>query len=157
AQNFNRDEHYAHGEKYERALEFVEVVRGLWDSWDDDAFVRDRESALYFDPDKLHTLNHRGQHFSVRGPLNMARPPQGYPVFAMASGSETGLDVAARVAEILFSPLQTLPQAQEFYRKLKSRAVHHGRAPSQIKLMPGLSPIVGRTEAEAKEKQTYLQ
>jgi FMN-dependent oxidoreductase (nitrilotriacetate monooxygenase family) len=156
APNFGREAHFAHGERYERAAEFVEVVRGLWDSYDDDAFLRDRASAVYFDPGKLHTLNHRGENFSVRGPLNMARPPQGYPVFALASGSETGKDLAGRIAEVVFSPLHTLDQARSLYAELKGRAERYGRRPDQIKLMPGLNPIVGRTEAEAWEKKAFL-
>ena len=156
AHNYGREAHYGHVERYARADEFVDVVCGLLDSWDDDAFPRDRTTAEYFDPAKLHELNHTGPHFTVRGPLNMARPPQGYPVFAQASASVTGLDMAARRAEIVFSPLHTLGAAQAFYRDLKARAAGYGRAPESIKLMPGLNPIVGRTIAEAKEKQAYL-
>jgi len=156
ALNYGRDTHYGHAERYARADEFVDVVRGLLDSWDDDAFSRDRASAEYFDPAKLHVLNHKGPHFSVRGPLNMARPPQGYPVLAQASASGIGLDMAARFAEVVFSPLQTLETAQALYRDLKARAVGYGRAADGIKLMPGLNPIIGRTEAEAKDKQAYL-
>ncbi len=156
ALNYGRDAHYGHAERYARADEFVEVVRGLLDSWDDDAFPRDRTTAEYFDPAKLHALNHAGPHFVVRGPLNMARPPQGHPVFAQASASATGLDMAARIAEIVFSPLHTLEAAQAFYRDLKARAARYGRTAESIKLLPGLNPIVGRTAAEAREKQAHL-
>ena len=156
ALNYGREAHYGHGERYARAAEFVAVVRGLLDSWEDDAFSRDRATAEYFDPAKLHRLNHAGPHFSVRGPLNMARPPQGHPVLAQASASEAGLEMAARTAEIVFSPLHTLEAAQAFYRDLKSRAAAHGRGPDSIKVMPGLNPILGRTMAEAREKQAYL-
>jgi FMN-dependent oxidoreductase (nitrilotriacetate monooxygenase family) len=156
AWNFGRDEHFVHADRYQRAMEFVDVARGLWDSWDDDAFPRDRASATYFDPAKLHVLNHRGANFAVRGPLNMARPPQGYPVFALASASETGKDLAGRIAEIVFSPLHTLDAARALYRDLNGRAERFGRSPGQIKLMPGLNPVVGRTEAEAKEKHALL-
>ena len=156
ALNFGRDAHFGHAERYARAVEFVDVVRGLLDSWDDDAFMRDRGTAEYFDPAKLHVLDHRGPHFTVRGPLNMARPPQGHPVLAQASASGTGLDMAAATAEIVFSPLHTLAAAQAFSRDLKARAAAHGRPADAIKVMPGLNPILGRTEAEAREKQAYL-
>ena len=157
AYNFGREEHYEHGARYDRATEFVEVVQGLWDSWDDDAFVRDRQNALYFVPDKLHTLHHKGTHFSVRGPLNVARPPQGHPVLFQAGTSEAGKDLAARIAEGVFSAQYTLPAAQASYQDIKGRMPRFGRSPDHMKIMPGLNPIVGRTEAEAKEKHAYLQ
>ncbi len=157
AYNFGLDAHPEHDDRYERALEFSDVVRGLLDSWDDDAFVRDRASAIYFDPAKLHVLNHRGKYFSVQGPLNAARPPQGYPVFAQAGISETARDMAARQAEIVFTPIHTIGMGQAFYGDLKARAAAYGRAPDHIKLMPGLNPIVGRTETEAEEKHQYLR
>src|SRR5258706_4734617 len=115
AYNFGREAHYEHDARYDRAFEFVEVVQGLWDSWDDDAFVRDRASARYFDPTKLHALNHKGKHFSVRGPLNLARPPQGYPVIAQAGASEAGKEFAAETAEVVFTPLDSLAKSKAFY------------------------------------------
>ena len=157
ALNYGLAEHPGHDYRYERAAEFSEVVKGLLDSYDDDALARDRESAVYFEPEKLHTLDHKGQFFSVRGPLNMARPPQGYPVFAQAGNSPTAIDMMARQAEIVFTPLHTIETAQAFYRDLKTRAAANGRDPDHIKLMPGLNPIVGRSEAEAEEKHAYLQ
>ncbi len=157
AYNFGRDEHYEHGDRYDRASEFVDVVRGLWDSWDDDAFVRDRDTARYFIPEKLHYLRHKGEHFSVRGPLNVSRPPQGHPVLFQAGASGTSRDMAARIAEGMFSQLLTLETAQDFYRDVKGRMAAHGRTPDQMKIMPGLNPIVGRTVAEAEEKHAYLQ
>ncbi len=155
--NFGRDQHIAHAERYERALEFVDVVKGLWDSWDDDAFVRDRATSRYFDPAKLHYLDHRGKHFRVRGPLNCARPPQGHPVLAQAGASETGKNFAAATAEIVFTPAQNLREAQSFYQDLKGRMPKFGRQPDELKIMPGLNPVVGRTEAEARDKHDYLQ
>jgi FMN-dependent oxidoreductase (nitrilotriacetate monooxygenase family) len=155
--NFGRDEHIAHAERYDRAAEFVQVVKRLWDSYDDDAFVRDRASGRYFEPSKLHFLNHKGTHFSVRGPLNVARPPQGSPVLFQASASETGKDLASQIAEVIFTPLHDLEKGQAFYRDLKNRAVQHGRTWSDIVIMPGLNPIVGRTREEAIEKQRYFQ
>jgi alkanesulfonate monooxygenase len=155
--NFGREAHYEHGERYDRALEFTDVVFGLWDSWDDDAFLRDRTTGRYFDPTKLHTLNHKGEHFSVRGPLNVARPPQGRPVIFQAGSSDVGRELAARTAEAVFTPQHSLEGAQEFYRDLKGRMAKYGRSPEHLKVMPGLNPIVGRTEQEAHEKHQYLQ
>jgi alkanesulfonate monooxygenase len=157
AWNFGLPEPLPHDERYARAREFSAVVKGLLDSWDDDAFVRDRERAVYFDPAKLHVLDHRGPHFRVRGPLNTARPPQGYPLFAQAGVSDVAKDMAAQQAEIVFTPLHDLAEGQALYRDLKARAAAYGRAPDHIKLMPGLNPVVGRTEAEAEEKHRYLQ
>jgi len=155
--NFGREAHYEHGERYDRALEFADIVRGLWDSWDDDAFLRDRTTARYFDPAKLHYLHHKGPHFSVRGPLNVARPPQGHPVLFQAGSSEAGRELAAQIAEAVFTPQLNLPAAQDFYRDLKTRMAKYGRPPDHLKIMPGLNPIVGRTAAEAEEKHRYLQ
>lgn len=155
--NFGREAHFEHGERYDRALEFTEVVFGLWDSWDDDAFLRDRTTGRYFDPAKLHTLNHKGEHFSVRGPLNVARPPQGRPVIFQAGSSEVGRELAARTAEAVFTPQHSLEGAQAFYRDLKGRMAKYGRSPDHLVIMPGLNPIVGRTRREAEEKHQYLQ
>jgi alkanesulfonate monooxygenase len=155
--NFGREAHFEHGERYDRALEFTEVVFGLWDSWDDDAFLRDRTTGRYFDPAKLHTLNHKGEHFSVRGPLNVARPPQGRPVIFQAGSSEVGRELAARTAEAVFTPQHSLEGAQAFYRDLKGRMAKYGRSPDHLVIMPGLNPIVGRTRRAAEEKHQYLQ
>lgn len=157
AYNFSRKAHFEHDERYDRAIEFAEVVFGLWDSWDDDAFVRNRAAGRYFDPAKVHVLNHQGKHFSVRGPLNVARPPQGRPVIFQAGSSEVGRELAARIAEGVFTPQHTLAGAQEFYRDLKGRMGKYGRPPDALKIMPGLNPIVGRTAKEAEEKHRLLQ
>lgn len=157
AANFGLEHHPDHSQRYERAEEFVEVVKGLWDSWEDDAFIRDRESAIYFDADKLHILNHTGTHFSVQGPLNVGRPVQGYPVIVQAGASEVGRELAARTAEVIFTANQTLEDAQEFYADVKGRLAKYGRSPDDLKIMPGAFPIVGRTEAEAQEKYEFLQ
>jgi len=141
--NFNRDEHYDIAERYDRAREFVQVVLGLWDSWEDDAFLRDRGTRRYFDPDKLHKLNHKGQFFSVRGPLNLARPPQGYPVIAQAGASEEGKELGAETAEVIFFSQQRVAAAREFYRDVKGRMAKFGRAPHQLKMLAGLNPTVG--------------
>ncbi|HEY5001916.1 MAG TPA: NtaA/DmoA family FMN-dependent monooxygenase, partial [Ktedonobacteraceae bacterium] len=129
AKNFNRDKHMEHALRYERAREFLQVVTGLWDSWDDDAFIRDKETGLYFEPTKLHVLNHKGKHFSVKGPLNVARPPQGYPVIVQAGASEDGQDFAAQTAEVIFTAQQTLEEAQAFYAGIKGRLAKYGRSP----------------------------
>jgi alkanesulfonate monooxygenase len=157
AHNFNREKHMEHALRYERAREFLQVVKGLWDSWDDDAFIQDKASGLYVDPDKIHTLNHRGKHFAVRGPLNVGRPPQGYPVIVQAGASEDGQDFAASTAEVIFTAQQTLKEAQAFYRGIKGRLAQYGRTPEQLKIMPGVFPVIGQTEAEAKDKYDQLQ
>ncbi|QQB33555.1 LLM class flavin-dependent oxidoreductase [Achromobacter deleyi] len=157
AQNFNLDEHVEHARRYARAAEFHDVVLGLWDSWEDDAFLRDKPSGQYFDPAKLHPLRHRGEHFSVRGPLNVSRSPQGRPVVVQAGASPAGRDLAARTAEVIFVAHQTFDEAQAFYRDIKGRAVEYGRDPDDIKIMPGIFPVIGRTQAEAEEKFARLQ
>ena len=157
AHNFGRDSHFSHGDRYARAAEFAEVVRGLWDSWEDDAFPRDQREGIYCDPDKLHVLNHKGVHFRVRGPLNVARPPQGHPVIAQAGASPPGRDLAARTADLIYSMQWSLEAGQEFYADMKARAERYGRAPDDVKIMPGMLPVVGRTEAEAQEKFEQMQ
>ncbi|QII87718.1 LLM class flavin-dependent oxidoreductase [Bordetella hinzii] len=157
AQNFNLDEHVDHARRYARAAEFHDVVLGLWDSWEDDAFVRDAASGQYFDPGKVHPLNHRGEHFRVRGPLNVARSPQGRPVVVQAGASPAGRDLAARTAEVIFVAHQTFDEAQAFYRDIKQRAQVYGRDPDQIKIMPGIFPVIGRSQEEAQEKFARLQ
>jgi FMN-dependent oxidoreductase (nitrilotriacetate monooxygenase family) len=156
ARNFGRDFHFGHAERYKRANEFAEIVVALWDSWDDDAFPRDKESGSFFDPAKMHFLNHVGEHFKVRGPLNIPRPPQGHPVIVQAGTSDDGMDVAARFAEVIFSANLTIDTCQKYFKEVKTRAQDKfGRNPDHLKVMPGLSPYVGRTEAEAKEKYDY--
>jgi len=155
--NHNRDQHFSHADRYDRAAEFAEVVQGLWDSWDADAFIRDQDSGIYFDPSKMHTLNHKGAHYQVRGPLNVARSPQGRPVLVQAGASDTGRDLAARFAEVVFTAQTTFEQAQEFYADVRARLPRFGRRQEAVKILPGIYPVVGRTEAEAKEKFDYLQ
>jgi FMN-dependent oxidoreductase (nitrilotriacetate monooxygenase family) len=157
AYNFGREEHYGHEERYERAREFTNVVLGLWDSWDDDAFVRDRDSGIFFDPAKVRTLDHKGAYFSVRGPLNVPRTPQGRPVLVQAGSSPTGRDFASEFAEVIFTAHLTLGDAKAFYADIKARAAERGRDPADIKVLPGLSCLVGATEAEAVAKFDALQ
>jgi alkanesulfonate monooxygenase len=157
AQNFGREVHADHAERYDRAREFVEVARGLWDSIGDGAFVRDKESGIYIDADRFRFLNHRGRHFSVRGPLNVPRPPQGHPVIAQAGASEDGRALAAQTADIVFTQQATLAGAQAFYADMKRRAREAGRSPDDIKILPGLVTFVGRTREEAEAKRQKVQ
>jgi N-acetyl-S-(2-succino)cysteine monooxygenase len=157
AKNFNRDKHFDHAERYERAIEFAEVVGGLWDSWDDDAFLRDKAQGRFFDPERRHVLDHKGRFFQVKGPLNVARSPQGHPVVVQAGSSEAGRDLAARTAEVIFTAQQTLEDAIDFYSDVKGRLAQYGRHPDDLKIMPGVFPIVGRSESEAREKFEQLQ
>lgn len=156
ANNFNLDTQLPHATRYRRATEFVEVVKKLWDSFEDDAFLRDRESGQYFDPDKVHHANYRGEYFKVRGPLNVSRSKQGHPVIVQAGQSDVGRNLAAATAEVIFTAHQNLATAQEFYRDIKTRAGGHGRDPSHVLIMPGVSPFIGRTEEEAREKYEKL-
>jgi len=157
ALNFSHAAHAPHGDRYERASEFVQVVLGLWDSWEDDAFVMDKAAGLFFDPDKLHMLHHKGRHFAVRGPLMIRRSPQGRPVIVHAGQSEAGRALAAQTAEVVFSVEQDIERAREFYSDLKSRAAKHGRPPDSIKIMPGVLAVVGRSRGEAEDKYERLQ
>jgi N-acetyl-S-(2-succino)cysteine monooxygenase len=157
AHNFSRDAHPAHADRYERAREFADVVRGLWDTWEDDAFPRDKDSGIYFEPEKLHILDHKGKHFQVRGPLNVARSPQGHPVVVQAGASDAGKELAAETAEVIFTATPTLAEAQAFYSDVKGRLARYGREPDDLKILPGVFPVVGRTEAEAQEKFEELQ
>ena len=157
AQNFSKVEHPQKSDRYRRAREFAEVVIGLWDSWDDDAFIRDRETGIFFDPQKMHRLGHVGEHFSVAGPLNVARSPQGRPVLVQAGASEEGVELAAETAEVVFAATPTLVEAKAFYADLKSRLVKHGRELDDLKIMPGFFITVAPTRSEAQEKHEYLQ
>ncbi|MEO2206575.1 LLM class flavin-dependent oxidoreductase [Paenibacillus pabuli] len=152
ALNFGKGEHPNHALRYEIAEEHLNVVKGLWDSWEDDAFVGDKENGVFFDPSKLHTLNHKGKHFSVQGPLNVARSKQGYPVIFQAGSSESGKDLAARSADAVYTGHETFEEAREFYRDVKARAVAYGRQAEDILIFPGIGPIVGRTAEEAEQK-----
>lgn len=143
--------------RYERATEFIDVVLGLWDSWDDDAFLFDKENGRFHDPAKLHTLDHKGRFYSVRGPLNVARTPQGRPVICQAGASEKGREMAARTADVVFCAAGTIEAGQQFYRSVKSRLGAYGRQEHELKVLPGVSAIVGRTEAEAQKKHCELQ
>ncbi|WP_433944131.1 LLM class flavin-dependent oxidoreductase [Paenibacillus sp. SN-8-1] len=156
ALNFSRSEHPSHPQRYKIAEEYLQVSRGLWDSWEDDAFVRDKESGVFFDPEKLHTLNHKGEFFSVKGPLNIARSKQGQPVIFQAGSSEDGKNLAAKEADAVFTGQDNLEEAKAFYKDVKERAVRFGRSPEDILILPGIGPIIGRTEEEAERKYQEL-
>ncbi len=150
ALNFGLEEHMEHGERYRRAREFYDVVTGLWDSWADDAFIRDVESGIFFDPDKLHTLNHKGEFLSVKGPLNIARPPQGWPVIVQAGASESGKQLAAETAEAVFTALNNIEAGRAFYADVKGRMQKLGRNPDHMKIQPACFVVVGDTVEEAQ-------
>jgi FMN-dependent oxidoreductase (nitrilotriacetate monooxygenase family) len=156
AKNFGLEHHPEHGERYDRAREFVDVVTGLWDSWADDAFIRDVERGIFFDADKLHVLNHQGPHLSVRGPLNVARPIQGWPVIVQAGSSEAGRQLAAETAEVIFGAQSTLADGQSFYADVKGRMARLGRNPEHLKILPACFVVVGESESEAREKRALL-
>jgi alkanesulfonate monooxygenase len=156
ALNFGLTEHVEHDERYRRAREFHAVVTGLWDSWADDAWLRDQDSGIFFDPARLHVLNHKGEHLSVRGPLNIARPVQGWPVIVQAGASEAGRQLAAETAEVIFGSSRTIEDGQRFYADVKARMKALGRAPEQLKILPGALVVAGRTREEALEKKALL-
>lgn len=152
AQNFGEDKILAKAQRYARAKEALDVVFGLWDSWEDDAFPRDRETGLFFDPAKMHPINHAGDYFKVNGPLLVPHSPQGRPVIAQAGASEEGVAFAAQVADIIYALQTRFEDAQVFYRASKERFAAYGRNPSDVKILPGILPIVGRTADEAQAK-----
>jgi FMN-dependent oxidoreductase (nitrilotriacetate monooxygenase family) len=156
ALNFGMDEHMEHGERYDRAREFVDVVTGLWDSFADDAFVRDAASGVFFDPQKLHVLNHNGPYLSVRGPLNVARPIQGWPVIVQAGASDAGRQLAAETAEVIFASHGTLAEGQRFYADVKGRLDKLGRPRDHLKILPGAFVVVGDSVEEARAKRALL-
>jgi len=156
SKNFGREDHMEHDERYLRAREFYDVVTGLWDSWADDAFIRDQESGIFFDPDKLHVLDHHGKYLKVRGPLNIARPIQGWPVIVQAGASNAGRQLAAETAEAVFTSQATLEMGQEFYADIKSRMKKVGRNPDHIKILPACMVIVADSREAAREKRLKL-
>ena len=154
ALNFNKtvEEHPDHPKRYKIAAEYLQVAKGLWDSWEDDAFIRDKQSGVFFDPGKLHPLHHQGEFFSVQGPLNIGRSKQGRPIIIQAGSSEDGKNLAAKEADTVFTGQATLAEAQAFYLDVKSRASSFGRNPEEILILPGFEPIIGKTDEEAEQK-----
>ncbi|TLU71338.1 LLM class flavin-dependent oxidoreductase [Lichenicoccus roseus] len=153
ARNYGREEHFDHAVRYARAREFVEVVQGLWDSYEDDAFVRDKAAGIFLDKSRQHALNHKGEHFSVAGPLALSRSRQGQPVIFQAGDSDTGRSFGAAVAEATFAAAQDFGQAQDYYRDLKARAAKLGRDADRIVVMPGLGVIIDDTDAAARARE----
>jgi FMN-dependent oxidoreductase (nitrilotriacetate monooxygenase family) len=156
AMNFGLEEHVEHETRYRRAREFFDVVTGLWDSWADDAFIRDVETGIYFDPEKLHVLDHKGEFLKVRGPLNVARPIQGWPVIVQAGASDAGRQLAAETAEVIFAAGGNLTNARAFYADVKGRMEKLGRSRDHLKVLPGAFVVVGETANEALEKRARL-
>jgi FMN-dependent oxidoreductase (nitrilotriacetate monooxygenase family) len=157
AYNFGLDEHPEHGARYQRAAEAFDVITGLWDSWDDDAFIRDKDRGVFYDPAKRHRLDHVGKHFRVRGELNVSRPVQGYPVIVQAGSSTDGKELAARTAEVVFTAVPDIDSAREFYTDLKARLARYDRLNSDLLIMPGLCPFIGPTDDEAQRRFEELQ
>lgn len=157
SKNFNRDEHVEHADRFARAEEFVDVVKGLWDSWADDAFIQDKESGVFLDAQKVRKLDHRGDNFAVRGPLNAARSPQGQPVIVVAGASDAAKDLAARTADVIFTVNENKDSALAFYADVKARVAAHGRDPASLKVLPGASVFVGNTAEEAEALYAQLQ
>ncbi|MFD4880207.1 LLM class flavin-dependent oxidoreductase [Streptomyces sp. NPDC058420] len=157
ARNFGLEHEPAHAERYARAAEFLDVALKLWDSWEDDAIVADKAAGVWGDDTKIHPPRHQGTYFSVAGALNVPRSPQGYPLLVQAGSSEDGKTFAARYAEAVFTAQQTLADAQAFYKDLKSRTEEAGRNPEHIKVLPGIVPVLGGTEAEARANERLLE
>lgn len=157
AQNFSRDKHWDHDHRYERAEEFIDVVQGLWDSWEDDAFIYNKETGQFFDPDKVHELQYKGKYFSVKGPLNIARSKQGQPVIIQAGASIPGQKLAARTAEVVFTHWDSIEESKRFYHKLKAQVQQHGRSEDELHILHGISPIIGETEKIALQKYHELK
>lgn len=156
AQNHGADKLPPHDERYAQANEFADVVLGLWDSWDADAIVADPDTGIYFDPRKVHFLNHKGRYFAVRGPLNVIRSPQGHPVLVQAGSSGAGRELAARTAEVVFTAQRDLESAKQFRSTLLTLAASFGRGPDEMVVLPGVSVVVGETARDAERKQQDL-
>ncbi|MGR6970408.1 LLM class flavin-dependent oxidoreductase [Streptomyces cynarae] len=157
ARNFGLDAEPAHAERYARAAEFLDVALKLWDSWEDDAIVADKAAGIWGDDSRIHPPRHKGRYFSVAGALNVPRTPQGYPLLVQAGSSDDGKRFAARYAEAVFTAQQTIEDAQAFYTDLKSRTERAGRNPDHIKVLPGIVPVLGSTEAEARAAEQLLE
>jgi FMN-dependent oxidoreductase (nitrilotriacetate monooxygenase family) len=157
AGNYGLDEHFDYDTRYGRAIEYIDVVRGLWSSYEEDAFVRDRSTGVFLDPTRLHALNHKGQYFSVKGPLNIQRSPQGEPVIFQAGDSDQGRNLGASVADAIFTHARSIEEGQAFYQDIKGRALRLGRNPDQIVILPGFTLYVGDTDDEARELEQHYR
>lgn len=157
ARTFGRSQHFSHEDRYRRAAEFIDVMKALWDSFEEDALVVEKSSARFADPARFHRFDHQGESFEVQGPLNLPRPPQGHPVVIQAGVSEAFIDLAAQHAEVLFVVQPNRERAQQFYQTIKERAQHYQRQPDQLRIMPGLVPIVGHSEQDARDRAEHLK
>jgi FMN-dependent oxidoreductase (nitrilotriacetate monooxygenase family) len=157
AMNFGRDANIEHARRYEAAEEFIELAKALWDSIEDDGLLLDKKSGLFADPKRVHRVNHAGKHFKVRGPLNVPRPPQGYPVIVQAGSSEDGKNLAAKHADLNFALVRTIEEGQRYRKDFDTRLQRFGRQPGDLKVLPGVLPIVARSRAEAQEKRDFLE
>ncbi|MGC5224887.1 LLM class flavin-dependent oxidoreductase [Micromonospora sp. DT81.3] len=156
ARNFGLDDQPLHSDRYARASEFLEVATKLWDSWEDDATIADKAAGVHTLPEKVHVIRHEGEHFRVAGPLNVPRSPQAYPLLVQAGSSENGKEFAARWAEAVFTAQPTIEEARAFYEDVKRRVVEHGRDPELVKILPGIVPVIGDTETEARQLDAEL-
>lgn len=157
ALNFGRDSTIEHAHRYERAGEFLDAATALWDSWEDEAVLIDKESGRFADPDLVHRINHVGAHFKVRGPLNVPRPPQGHPLIFQAGSSDSGRDLAAAHVDVHFAIIRSIEEGLLYRKDMNERLARHGRAPDSFKILPGILPIVAASAAEAREKQEILE
>lgn len=157
ARNFGRDGNIDHALRYERAAEYLDIVKALWDSWEDEALLIDKETGYFADPAKVHAINHKGPHFRVRGPLNVSRPPQGHPLIVQAGSSEDGKDFATAHADAHFAIFSTKEDGVRYRKDINERLARHGRRPESFKILPGILPIVAGSKDEALERQEYLQ
>ncbi|QCP49136.1 LLM class flavin-dependent oxidoreductase [Trinickia violacea] len=157
AMNFGRDGNIEHGYRYERAAEFLEIAKDLWDSWEDGAVLLDKATGFFAEPSKVHRIEHEGKHFKVRGPLNVPRPPQGYPVIVQAGSSGDGKNLAAKHADLHFAVVRTLEDGVSYRREMNALLASHGREPDSLKILPGILPIVAGSREEAQEKREFLE
>lgn len=157
AGNFNKGNHPEHALRYEMAGEYLEVAQGLWDSWEDDAFIRDRETGKFYDEDKVHTLDHNGKFFNAKGPLNIDRSKQGQPVIFQAGASESGRTFAGKHGEIIFNAASTFEEAKKYYDDVKTKAEENVRNPEEVRILPSLTPIIGATEEAAEERYNEIK
>src|ERR1700721_4273340 len=157
AMNFGRDANIEHAFRYERAQEFLEVTKALWDSLEDSSLPMDKESGFFANPKRVHRIDHVGKHFKVRGPLNVPRPPQGYPVIVQAGSSDDGKNLAARHVDVHFAIMRSIEEGQRYRGGFDSRLAATKRQPQDLKILPGIHPVVAASRDEALEKQVFLE
>jgi FMN-dependent oxidoreductase (nitrilotriacetate monooxygenase family) len=157
AMNFGRDANIEHASRYERAAEFLDTAKALWDSLEDGSLLLDKQSGFFADPKLVHRINHVGKHFKVRGPLNVPRPPQGHPVIVQAGSSEDGKNLAAAHADLNFALVRTIEEGQRYRKDFDERLRRNNRSPGDLKVLPGILPIVAKSRSEAEEKRDFLE